>query len=242
MDQSLETPPEGPDAINPTPLEPTPDETPMAARPDIVPEKFWNADEGEVRVEAMAKSYAELERKLGSQNPTDAPDTPDGYQMSADGLIIGADAQVNARLHEAGFSQAQAQLVYELANEYLPQMAQDLAGHYGLRQEETALAEHFGGDDRWQEVSRQLSTWGRSNLPADVLESLSGTREGIIAMERMMSSGEPSLISGDAAGAAGLSEDSLKEMMRDPRYWRDHDPAVVGKVRDGFKKLFPGKG
>ncbi len=61
-------------------------------------------------------------------------------------------------------------------------------------------------------------------------------------MERMMSSGEPSLISGNAAGAAGLSEDSLKEMMRDPRYWRDHDPAVVGKVRDGFKKLFPGKG
>ncbi len=28
-------------------------------------------------------------------------------------------------------------------------------------------------------------------------------------------------------------------MMKDPRYWRDHDPAFVGRIRDGFKRLFP---
>lgn len=31
-------------------------------KPDWVPEKFWDAEKGEVRTEALAKSYAELER------------------------------------------------------------------------------------------------------------------------------------------------------------------------------------
>lgn len=31
-------------------------------RPEHIPEKFWDAEKGEVRVEAMAKSYAELEK------------------------------------------------------------------------------------------------------------------------------------------------------------------------------------
>jgi hypothetical protein len=31
-------------------------------RPEHIPEKFWDAEKGEVRVEEMAKSYAELER------------------------------------------------------------------------------------------------------------------------------------------------------------------------------------
>src|SRR5687768_2714090 len=34
-------------------------------RPDHIPEKFWDADKGEVRLEAMAKSYAELEKSKG---------------------------------------------------------------------------------------------------------------------------------------------------------------------------------
>ena len=34
-----------------------------------------------------------------------------------------------------------------------------------------------------------------------------------------------------------LSEDSLKEMMQDPRYWSKNDPAFVRQVEAGFKKL-----
>ena len=32
-------------------------------------------------------------------------------------------------------------------------------------------------------------------------------------------------------------------MMKDPRYWRDHDPEVLHSVRAGFKRLYgPPKG
>jgi cell division protein FtsB len=36
-------------------------------------------------------------------------------------------------------------------------------------------------------------------------------------------------------------EETLRKMMRDPRYWRQRDPEFVNKVRDGFRKLEGGK-
>jgi hypothetical protein len=30
----------------------------------------------------------------------------------------------------------------------------------------------------------------------------------------------------------------LNQLMRDPRYWRDHDPAFVNRVTDGYRKLY----
>ena len=36
-------------------------------------------------------------------------------------------------------------------------------------------------------------------------------------------------------------EEALREMMCDPRYWRQRDPELVNIVRDGFRKLVGGK-
>lgn len=36
------------------------------------------------------------------------------------------------------------------------------------------------------------------------------------------------------------TEKELREMMRDPKYWRDRDPETVRKIEDGFKKLYGG--
>ena len=33
-------------------------------------------------------------------------------------------------------------------------------------------------------------------------------------------------------------EHDLKKLMRDPRYWRDQDPEIVERVRDGFRRLY----
>lgn len=40
------------------------------AKPEWVPEKFWNAETGQVDSEGLARSYAELESKLSSNQPT----------------------------------------------------------------------------------------------------------------------------------------------------------------------------
>ena len=32
----------------------------------------------------------------------------------------------------------------------------------------------------------------------------------------------------------------LRALMRDPKYWRERDPAVVARVTEGFRRLYPG--
>jgi hypothetical protein len=36
-----------------------------------------------------------------------------------------------------------------------------------------------------------------------------------------------------------ITEDTLNEMVRDPRYWRDRDPDFIARVTEGFRRLFP---
>ena len=35
-----------------------------------------------------------------------------------------------------------------------------------------------------------------------------------------------------------LSDSDLRNMMRDPKYWRDHDAEYIRKIENGFKKLY----
>ena len=53
----------------------------------------------------------------------------------------------------------------------------------------------------------------------------------------MMQTAEPALDKGGLA-ADDSSLDELKSMMRDPRYWRDRDPAFVRQVTQGFDRVY----
>jgi hypothetical protein len=225
-------------------------------RPEHVPEKFWDAATGAVRSEALLKSYVELERKLGRMVPlpeeTDdgagldrllavlgRPATAEGYEIAPPHPLVEPDAELNARLHAAGFTQKQAQLVYELAADRLVPMMQGLLDDAEATRQVERLHRRFGGADGWRETSRQLRTWAAASLPADVLDTLSGSYEGVLALHQMMQVAEPDLLGQDEAGPAEPDEGRLHDMMRDPRYWRDRDPDFIGRVTAGFRRLFP---
>ena len=42
----------------------------------------------------------------------------------------------------------------------------------------------------------------------------------------------------DPAAGRHPDEESLRRLMRDPRYWRDKDPAVLDQVSQGFRRLY----
>ena len=214
----------------------TGDDQPM--RPDGVPEKFWDQKNGSVRVEALAKSYQELERKLGGEQLKDVPESADDYEITIDGNPIETDAEVNSRLHAAGLSRDQVQAVYDLANEKLMPALAEMTASFEADSQTQQLIKHFGGEQNWAEARRQIGTWGRENFSEDVFAALSGTYDGVLTMQRMMSGNEPGLGQTNTAGHAP-SESSLKEMMADPRYWRQRDPAYVEQVRQGFRALYP---
>lgn len=202
-------------------------------------DRFRDAASGEVRTDALIEAYLDLERQLEAQPRPAVPASPDDYAIRIKGDMFDADAEVNRKLHEAGFDQDQAQLVYDLAATHLLPMVAEVAAVYQAEGEVERLRNDFGGEDRWREVSRQIQIWGEANLSADVFAVLSGTREGVLAMHKMMSGDEPPLL-GAAGGEAKTTptDADLKQMMRDPRYWRDQERSFVEQVRDGFRRLY----
>jgi hypothetical protein len=231
---------------------------PKRTRPADVPEKFWDEATGQVRVDALLKSYRELERRLsqrlsppGPDAPEEErirfrralgiPDTPDGYEITPKHELCCADPEINRRLHDAGFTQAQAQLVYDLAAERLLPLIAEAASQFEAERQLEKLREYFGGEERFRRIAHQITAWARANLPAPVMEALSTTAEGVIAMYRMMEGKEPSLARrGEDPGP--VDETELRAMMRDPRYWRTREPEFVRRVTEGFRRLVGGAG
>lgn len=244
----------------PSPIEqPEPMQTEAApekpARPAEVPEKFWDPEAGAIRVEALLRSYLELERKLGRSLPQpDGPDDqearerllaalgrparPDDYRIASPSELVRPDPELNARLHAAGFTESQVQMVYDLAAERLLPMVERLAEEAETARQVERLASHFGGHDRWREVAREIKTWAEAHLEPEVFAALSSSYQGVLTLHRMMRGSEPELL-GRADGPSGrLDEQALDRMVRDPRYWRDRDPSFVARVTEGFKSLY----
>ena len=242
------------DAPEAAPTETAAPET--AARPAHVPAKFWDAKSGAVRTEALLKSYQELERRHSAvTNPPAAgsaptaertaflkalgvPDQPQDYPVNTDHGLFQADPAVNQRLHAAGLTPAQVQAVYDLAAERFVPLVREMAAQFEAEQQVRRLQDHFGGADKWREASRQMLAWGQKNLPASALDALSTTAEGVMAIHKLMTAGEPTTLRGAPAPAGGDAAD-LHAQMRDPRYWRDRNPELIAKVTEGFQRLYP---
>lgn len=242
-------------ALGPAATE-APEADPRPERPADVPEKFWDAERGGLRTEALLKSYQELERKLGQMLPAPSgeddvealrrlqralgvPETPEDYAIATRHPLVEPDPEVNARLHAAGFTQAQAELVYELAAERLLPAIETAVSELEQAGAAERLAEHFGGPEAFRETARQLKTWGKAKLPEEVFDALAASYDGVLALHQMMQADEPHLGRSDGAGDGRLDETGLQAMMRDPRYWRDRDPAFVAEVTEGFRRLYP---
>ena len=210
-------------------------ETPTLLDDDI-PAKFKDPDTGEVRVDALVQSYKELEKKMSSKDP--GPKSPDEYCIDCSHGMFEPDAEINQRLFDKGMTNEQVQEVYNLAKEKMVPMVRDINREYQADREIEKLINHYGGSEQWKEVARQLLAFGQKNLPADVLDNLSSSFEGVLALERMMKSGEPGLKKSATAASGSMDETELQSMMRDPKYWRDKDPAFVAKVTQGFQTIY----
>ena len=222
-----------------------------------IPDKFRDPETGEVRLDLLLKSYGELERKLAGMVaiPADGapseerarfhralgvPEAPDQYDLTLGHEDLEADPDANRRMHEAGFTPRQAQLVYDLAKDYVVPMLGDMGSEHESMREMERLQSHFGGEARWREVAGQVKAWGKANLPTDAYDSLTSSADGCLAMHRMMQGGEPALGKAGKAETGQKSQADLDSMMRDPRYWKTRDPRFVAKVTEGFRRLYPG--
>lgn len=214
-----------------------------SGKPQGLPDKFWDEQLGKVKLEALIEDYnymASRDENLIEGNTRSLPESFDKYELKIPHPFLDRDEDVFKRFYENGFTNQQAQLVYDLANERVIPYLSDLTSNYEAEKQIEKLSRYFGGQEKFNEVSRQLSVWAKQNLKPEVYDALASTSEGVIALYKMMSSNEP-MLGKDRDFNEELNEESLKKMMEDPRYWRDKDQSYASKITKGFEKLYPEK-
>jgi len=216
------------------------------ARPEWLPEKFKTPED-------LAKSYTELQSKLGAKDEdirnsiieeiqkeafADRPESAGDYQMPES---IDADAAVDNELlqwwsehsFENGFSQEEFEKGIEM-------YAQAMMGSEPDLEAETAKL----GDNANARIEA-ASAFANKFFPEEALpaiERMCESHEGIIALEAIQEAMKDGNFAADAQSSSGISERELAQMMNDPRYYdaARRDPHFVKQVDDGYKKLFGG--
>lgn len=227
-------------------------ESPNLDRPSNVPEKFWDKKSGNLRDEELLKSYLELEKKFSNNSKKNSDEEKNvlelaletegpasDYNIVLHHKLLEVDTNLNKRLKEAGFTNAQAQLVYDLGAEIVMPVIENIYEQFRAYRELDKLEKYFGGEERFDEISRQILMWAEKNVPEEIYQSLNSSYYGVIALYNMMTSNnEPSMVNMNGENEGILTEKKLRSMMNDPRYWRDGDKDFIKKVDDGFKNLY----
>ena len=214
-----------------------------------IPQKFLNED-GTLNTDSLLKSYNELEKKIGTMvsipnNDSDeatrekfnraigVPDDESKYPTND----MFDDDSVRKKFREIGLTCNQVEQIYKIANEYLSPVISDL---FSMQNETNAYQElknFFGGTEKMNDALRAIDAFGSKFLPHDAFDALCSTPQGIQGVYKMMQSMEPH-IETQKNEKENLTDDDLRRMMRDPKYWRDGDPEYVRKIENGFKKLY----
>lgn len=214
-----------------------------------IPEKFLN-ENGELNTDALVKSYCELEKKIGgmisvpNENSDDdvkqkfnhaigVPDSANDYPKNN----LFDDESVREKFHQIGLTAKQVEQIYNIAEEFLQPTLSNL---FQLQIETNAINElknFFGSEQKMKDAMKEINAFGEKFLPKDAFDELCSTPQGIQGVYKMMRSMEPEVLTDESVNE-NLSDDDLRKMMQDPKYWRDHDSEYVRKIENGFRKLY----
>lgn len=226
----------------------TPPAPEKAERPEHVPEKFWNAETGEINHAEWAKSYAELEGKLsaGEKKPEGEKKADEGDPPASDeeaakalegkGLDYGkyaAEFMEGGELTQASYDElAKAGVTKDVVDAHI-------AGQIALAEQRDAQGYELAGG---KENFGRMAEWAKSNMTKPELAAFNKAVNGSIDEMKLAVSGlksrfesangrDPQLLGGSNAPNVGGGYASRAEMVRDmqnPLYAKD--PAFRAKV------------
>jgi hypothetical protein len=214
-----------------------------------IPEKFLD-DNGQLNTSALIKSYCELEKKMSNMISLPKDDSDENAKQKFNHAIGVPDnasdypknelfdnESVRNKFHEIGLTSKQVEKIYSIAEEFLQPTLKNL---FELQNQNNAINElknFFGSKEKMENALREINAFGERFLPSDAFDELCSTPQGIQGIYKMMQSMEPNVLT-DKNTSENLTDDDLRNMMRDPKYWRDQDPEYVRKIENGFKKLY----
>lgn len=207
-----------------------------AKRPEHIPEKFWDAATGTVRIEEMAKSYAALEAKQS------APAKPPAPAQGADGKPAEGTPPAAGKLDMGAFS-AEYQKDGKLSDDSYAKLAaagyergivdQFIAGQVAMAQLTTQQVHAAAGGE---EAYGKMVEWASTGMtPAEIAAydaAMDGTPEqrllavnGLKARYEAAMGRDPKLLGGGNPNTGGAqpfrSSAEVTAAMRDSRYRTD---------------------
>ena len=214
-----------------------------------VPEKFLD-ENGELNTNALIKSYCELEKKMGTMVAVPNEDSDDSVKQKFNHAIgvpdnaseyptnyLLDDESVREKFHQIGLTSKQVEQIYNIAEEFLHPTLQNIFQIQSQTNAINELKKFFGSSEKMEDALKEINAFGEKFLPKDAFEELCSTPQGIQGIYKMMQSMEPEVFT-NKNESENLSDDALRTMMKDPKYWRDQDPEYVRKIENGFKKLY----
>ena len=226
-------------------------------RPEHVPEKFWNGETGEVMVDDVLKSYAEMEKHMGNQKESlkdefikeleeqAIEETPETYAMPKlpEGIT---DEMVNENPMSEWWSNHCKENHYtqeeyeEGVNKYIDLM---LDNQTNLDEEMQKLGEN--GKDRIDAVNSWASTYFSPQDYEVIQYSLGSSADGIEVLEKIQQSLNQTNYNRSQQVAQPdrqLTLSDVRSMMKDKRYFdpRHRDESYVKKVDEAFQRLYRG--
>lgn len=216
-------------------------------RPEWLPEKFKSPED-------FAKSYSSLERRLSEGedgfrekfleeiNETvveGVPETADDYMLpeGIDETLAPDNELLNWWANHAHSNNYTQDEFEEGINMYRDAIDNAVGGdEIDSEAEMAALGDN--APERLEAV-RLFSEQFFTEKEFEEIAELCSTAEGVSAVERIMSALQESG-NIDSQPTNTLDEDTLREMMRDERYWKQgqRDPNFVKEVDEGFEILY----
>jgi hypothetical protein len=217
------------------------------ARPDTIPEQFWDAEKGAVRTDDMAKSWRDLRAKIsrGEHNP---PDKPEAYTVPKvegvpDGLVGGEkDAlwpEIRQAAHAVGITQKQLDA---LAAPFLKAVAEQAAPADPEVRKAAVEAELAKLGPNGRHVVRDVKGWinglhangSFSDEERDALLRV-GTAAGVRALAKVRERLGEQPIPTDALTEDGMAETDARRLMREG--FAENDEAKLTRARRALAEL-----
>jgi len=220
-------------------VETTEEQAPTEERPEWLPEKFSSAEE-------MAKSYSELEKKLGQpeqqtedeEQPQQAEDTNDDNQEAGNYNEAVVEASQEFFQNDGQLSEETYKKLEEVG---LPRDLVDsyAAGQQALMQSEESEIKGVAGGQY-----DQMAEWANEHLPSEEIDAFDeavtgGTVQqaklavqGLYARYQNSMGSTPKLTQGNVVGSSTMPFKSMQELARaqaDPRY-RSGDKAYHEEI------------
>jgi len=222
--------------------------------PEYIPEKFWDTDRNEIKVEELGASYKALEQKLGMRTEDLVRQVQEDYENQRKSSVpesyevripeVPEDVEITVD-PEQELVKSWQQICKDngLSQEVFDQgvaafVNNEIAGLPNLQEEMSKLG------DNARERIEAADLWSKKYLSTDAYDAianLASTAEGVKALEEIMSlSKSKPLPNTNTVVDVELDERDLQSMMQDPRYWKEgmKDPSYIAKVTNLYQKKY----